>query len=294
MPSLRSSLPPMTCLAAFEAAARLGSFTHAAVELNLSQAAISRQIKLLETNLGTTLFARNRHDVSLTEQGRRFAEQASPALRAIAEIATTMRARNEATLTVFAEMSLAAHWLTPRLAGFMAANPEIALNLVTSNRTMSEEPGTFDVALHYSGAASGLLSHKISDDQIFAVAAPELAKKPLSDLPLLHLVQPGRGWMDWASFCIKTGQPPPTTSRLTFNTYSSLLDAAMAGAGVALGWGLMVSDALRDGRVVQVGNARTPSPHALTAHTPKTSANHQPTKVFLRWLNRQADQTARG
>ena len=123
-------LPPLTTLRAFEAAARLGSFSRAAEEISVTHSAVSHQVRALERALGTPLFQRNGKRVSLTEAGRHLAGRVGAALREIADAAQAVRRRDRGrVLTVSTLPSFAARWLMPRLGRFMERHPEIDVNL---------------------------------------------------------------------------------------------------------------------------------------------------------------------
>lgn len=131
--NLRNRLPSLGTLAAFEAASRLGTFTQAAAELNLTQAAVSRQIRMLEDHLGVLLFKRCRHDVILTAEGERFSARVNPALRSIGDATDSIRYGYAEDLTICSEICFAAHWLMPRLSRFQAKNEGLNLRIVTSS-----------------------------------------------------------------------------------------------------------------------------------------------------------------
>ena len=180
MPNLRNRLPPLNSLAAFEAAARHGSFTRAAVELNLSQAAISRQIRVLEEHLGVSLFERRRHDVGLTPDGERYARTVNPAVNAIGDATAAIKVSGESIdqVVICSEICLAAFWLVPRLSRFQALHPGLDLKLLTSNRPMEMESEPFDVALQYGlPANAGFMSHPLCTDEIVVVCSPTVRKK---------------------------------------------------------------------------------------------------------------------
>src|SRR2546422_2969213 len=127
------TLPPLSALRPFEAAARLESFSRAAEELHITHGAVSHQVRALEEHLGTALFSRQGKRVALTAAGRTFAERVRNALAEIAQAAEALRAgRNDKSLKVSVLPSFASRWLMPRLIRFMDAHPEIEVNVIAT------------------------------------------------------------------------------------------------------------------------------------------------------------------
>lgn len=154
MNRLGKSLPPLASLLPFEAAARLESFTRAAAELHLTQAAVSRQIRALEDDLGTRLFERRNRAVFLTEAGRELGGAVSGALETVAARADDLRGRHrEGEVVMFAQLCEAFYWVMPRLAGFHQRHPRVELRVAASTRPLTEAAERFDVALQTTGRA---------------------------------------------------------------------------------------------------------------------------------------------
>jgi DNA-binding transcriptional LysR family regulator len=130
---MRSSFPPLSCLLAFEAAARRASFSAAAIELHLTPSAVSHQIAKLEELLGVRLFERSARSIALTEAGREYMSRVSGALDAISSATDNARKGVRNALYVHAAPSFASLWLMPRLANFAQAHPGIALSLSSSD-----------------------------------------------------------------------------------------------------------------------------------------------------------------
>jgi len=291
--NLRKRLPPLGTLAAFEAAARLRTFTRAAEELNLTQAAVSRQIRLLEQDLGVQLFKRRRHDVILTYEGERFAAKVGPALQIIGDAADFLKSRYAEDLTICSEICFAAHWLMPRLSGFQLKHPQLNLRIITSSRPIDSETEEFDLALAYGRAGSRrVYSHPLADDEIVAVCspsvrariAPERLDEMLERENLIHFRHQEGNWMDWERFLAHFGATPNKVPKLVFNTYNSALDAAMTGNGVMLGWRRSVERPLADGRLVAVEALAVPSPDPISAHVPRDKSRSVPVDAFLNWI----------
>jgi len=280
-------------LAAFEAACRHLSFTRAAIELNLTQAAISRQIRALEAHLGTRLFERRRHDVVLTTEGLRFAADVNPALAVIGDATVSLKSGYVEEVTIFTEMCLAAHCLMPRLSRFQASNSNVSLRILTSNKSLEAETEQFDVGLSYGFSRSPVFqSEPIAVDKIIAVCSPAVRRtlpercsaRHLAQSNLISFEQRDTDWMGWAQFLAAFKARPQGSSRLIFNTYNSAIDAAIEGYGVALGWGHVVAKPLRDGRLVEIKGFEVPSPDPLCVHTRTDRPKRAALQSFASWM----------
>ncbi|MGI9505503.1 MAG: LysR family transcriptional regulator, partial [Geminicoccaceae bacterium] len=203
----RNQLPPLTALPAFEAAARLLSFTRAAEELAVTQAAISRQIRVLEEYLGVRLFDRHHRRIRLTEEGQRFQHVVAVALDLVAGSAEELRGRAISTdLTIAADISMAHLWLLPRFPRFREAFPDIAVNILASEREADCLKDGVDLALLYgNGDWPGFDAHLLVQEEIFPICSPAYLQtrppiKSLDDLAgevLLDLRGERWDWVDW-------------------------------------------------------------------------------------------------
>lgn len=261
MENLRRALPPLDPLVAFDAAARHESFTRAAEELNLSQAAVSQQIRNLEQNLGTSLFTRAHRRVRLTGEGRAFQHSVSAALRQIAAAAAELRAApDRARLTVGVDQSVAALWLLPRLPRFHRRFPDVALRLVASDEERDSLSSDIDIAIiHGAGAWPGFASDRFFAEEIFPVCSPDYlagrriaGAEDLAAQALLELEDARWDWMNWRTWLSRAGAHLPRRPEiLLVNSYPLLIEAAKNGQGVALGWARLVDDALAAGALVR-------------------------------------------
>ncbi|CAN1525703.1 LysR Transcriptional regulator [Paracoccaceae bacterium] len=274
MPNLRQTLPPMVSLAAFEAVCRHFSFTRAAVELNLSQSAISQQIRSLERDLGQPLFERHRHDVTLTPAGRVYAENIEPALRVISDASVSLRAGPApGRLLVFTDLCLAAYWLVPRLGRFQAPEREVDIKVLTSARPFHLQSEPAHLAIQYGGPLrAGYALAASFADRVIAVCSPafratmpsRVSLKDLTETALIHLDQPGRDWTDWPGFLGAQGLGwRPEKRRLEFSAHSHAVEAAIQGQGVALAWSHSIRDLLVQGRLLAVEDFAISSPQDL-------------------------------
>lgn len=266
-------LPPLTTLRAFEAAARLGSFSRAAEEISVTHSAVSHQVRALERALGTPLFQRNGKRVSLTEAGRHLAGRVGSALREIADAARVVRRRDRGrALTVSTLPSFAARWLMPRLGRFMEQHPEIDVSLHTSVALVDLERDEVDIAIRFGkGNWPGLEALKFMDDELFPVASPgfnrgRLPRRP-ADLAKFRLMRSDdEFWTPWfqaAGVKIEEPQSP------IFSDSAFLLQAATDGQGIALARRSIAEDDLRAKRLVRLFDIAAPAQGANYLVWPK-------------------------
>lgn len=244
-------------LRVFEAAARLRSFTAAALALGTTQPAVSQQIKRLEEQLGTRLFDRIYRGIELTEAGQMLFEQVHQGLQAMEDgIAQASGRGQREVLQVATDFAFAAFWLMPRLQRFHEAYPQVDVSLVTGERSQGMLRPDIDVAILFGdGRFHQGESRWLFDEEVFPVCSPRLIHgKPLSAaalqrLPLLHLKgEQASRWFDWAGVFRGLGveaAPPP--GQLRFDNYTLLLQAAIAGQGVAIGWRHLVDGLVDQG-----------------------------------------------
>jgi LysR family glycine cleavage system transcriptional activator len=297
-------LPSLNALRAFEAAARHLSFTRAAAELNVTQTAISHQIRGLEEQLGVQLFRRLPRGLLLTEEAQRYAR----ALRAAFEQMTAATEQLSASgaggaLNLSTVPSFAAKWLVPRLGRFRAAHPEIDLRIGTSLRLVDFAREDFDAAIRMGrGDYPGLRVDALFGEVMFPVCSPRLlaGPKPLSrpeDLRhhvLLHDVDvttsafatPPQAWRLWLE---RAGVQGIDVERgPVFEDSAMLLDAAAEGQGVALGRSALVAADLAAGRLVKPFDLSLP--FALTYYLvcPEATADRPKIAAFRAWLLAEA------
>ncbi|BEG74293.1 LysR family transcriptional regulator [Achromobacter xylosoxidans] len=252
----RRFLPPMHMLRAFETAARLGSFTAAATELNVTQSAVSRQIRLLEDLLGANLFMRVRQSVALTEAGEIYASEIREALRRIGSATLGFKANPQGgTLKLAILPTFGTRWLAPRLPHFMAANPGINLNLVTRLLPFDFDLEPLDAAIHYGqpdwpGAEMDfLLPETVVPACSRALRARHELLRPedLLRAPLLHLVSRPDAWERWFS---THGVADAVVHGMLLDQFALMTQAAVAGLGVALLPSFLAEDEFRRGDLV--------------------------------------------
>lgn len=295
MNRIGKSLPPLSSLLPFEAAARLESFTRAADELHLTQAAVSRQIRALEDDLGTRLFERRNRAVFLTEAGRELGRAVTGALETIAARAGELRgARRSGEVVLFSQLCEAFYWVMPRLAGFHQRHPRIELRVAVSTRPLTEATERFDVALQTTGRASG--SHHLVftvSEEVFPVCSPSyLAGRrtplDLAELPdhrLLHHQADPPDWLDWDDWLERQGLALRVGSQgSVFDSYPVMMQAAVEGHGMALGWQRTVERLLQSGALVRPFAHSVFLRDGLSAYQGKPGRVPPETEALLAWL----------
>jgi len=248
-------------LVAFEAAVRLGSFTKAAGELNVTQPAISRQIRELERHLGFDLFKRQAGRILPTYCGDRLYESVSTHLREIALTGLNLRQEksSQRLICIHTIVVNATHWLLPALPDFHSKHPNIKLRVIASDDPLIDDD-SIDISIRFGrGNWPGTWSRLLLDEVIFPVCSPRLIERlgqpasleDLAGMPLLQLEANKGPWLDWRNWFSCLAKHPTTSIRQTFvGNYSTVIHAAVQGQGIALGWKYMVADDLRSGRLL--------------------------------------------
>lgn len=284
MANLRQQLPPLTALVAFEAAARRCSFTRAAQELNITQAAVSRQIRLLESNLGVSLFHRLHRSVTLTTEGERLLHTVRVALEyladGVAQIRIQSRAARKTLITVVVSHAVASFWLLPRLWQFQAKFSALEVQVLATDQELEQLEQSFDIAIRYgAGNWPGLNARYLGTPEIVTVCSPAYFDRnpfcqpeQLVQQTLLCQDDLRWDWLDWPIWLAELGiKNKIPHHKLTFNTYPLVIQAALAGQGVALGWRYLVDDLLADGSLIQPLTLSLTSPHQFYLVTPENT-----------------------
>lgn len=246
----------------FEAAGRHLSFTRAAAEMNITQAAVSRQIRALEERLGSPLFQRGGRPLHLTPEGRRLHHAVTMGLEHIAGAVSEIQALpTDAAVTVATTLAFASFWLMPRIPRFRAAHPDIDLRVVAADRLTDPVGEHMDVIIRYGNAPlPGYQPTYLLDEEIFPVCSPRYQEQhPGAAAPgdlvhevLLHLDEDDPHWINWHAWLERMGVHGPAPRRgLRINNYPMLIQAALDGQGVALGWRHLVDDFLARGALVR-------------------------------------------
>lgn len=291
-------------LRSFEAAARLRSFTAAAFELGTTQPAVSQQIKRLEDQLVTRLFDRIYRGIELTEAGEVLFSHVQTGLQSIESglVAITDQRQHE-VLQVATDFAFASYWLMPRLHRFHKLNPDVDVSLVTSERTHSMLRPDIDVAVLFGdGRFKQGESHWLFSEEVFPVCSPQLTagrtlplpNDVLREFPLLHLRgESNNNWFDWGGVFRALDIPQsPAPGQLRFDNYTLLIQAAIGGQGVAIGWRHLVDDLLEQGLLCRPVAASAVSGYGYYVVLPQRKRRVQIVQQFVDWL--ASEQTLSG
>ena len=258
----RKKLPSLTALVALEAAIRHRSFTAAAKELGVTQAAVSRLIALLEDDFGRPLFNRGHRTIEPTPACLILGAALAESFSSIADSVDAVRASVSDVVTIGATIAFSSLWLLPKIAEFRQLNPEVQIRVVSQDSKLDLTHGGIDIAVRYGvppfNDGTVLAS---SGDRIYPVCSPDYAIShdlrnfPLGDHELIDTDVPNRSWYRWADWFARIGKKPANSrSMLRFTHYNETISAACAGQGVALGWDTLIKTHVAEGRLVRVGD----------------------------------------
>ena len=292
--AMATRLPSLNGLRAFEAAARHLSFTAAASELNVTQTAISHQIRRLEDELGIRLFVRQNRSLTLTVEAKEYL----PGIRAAfndLRLATDRLLRKDGgrVLTVSTLASFAAKWLLPRLSSFQQAHPEIDVRITSSTSLVDFRRDDVDAAIRYGrGHWAGLRADWLTADELFPVCSPELLQgdRPLrcpEDLAHHTLLHSSGGYDDdWRLWLTAAGLPSDISKQpgLSFDLILMTVQAAIDGLGVAMGRTSYVEGDIAKGRLVVPFKIALPADAGFYLVSPQARAESAKLSAFRKWL----------
>ena len=291
------SRPPLHALQGFVATARARNLSRAAEQLHLTTSALSHQIKGLEERIGQRLFVRNARGVSLTADGQQLYERIAAHLDGIENALRPYRSRRGDVLSLTLMPSFANGWLVPRLPRFLAAHPQLELNLQSSIELVDfDRDGALDAGLRYGpGHWPGLEAVHLFDDWIAPTASPGLIARlgrptlqTLGDYPLLGA--PGGRWSDWFA---QFGGSAPQRFVANFDDTEALHRAAGEGLGIAFGRLTMARPLIEAGRLQLLFPQRLKSDYAHYLVLPPRSREHAGLAAFRAWLLEEAHAYAR-
>ena len=289
-------LPPLTSLRAFEAAGRHLSFTLAAAELKVTQAAISHQVKSLEEHLGKALFLRLPRHLELTAVGKTLLPVVRGAFDQIGQtVADLTDGKSGSAITVRLAPSFAAKWLSPRLEDFRRKHPRIELALRHSNEPADFARQAIDLAITYGkGDWPGVVADKLLSIDFFPVCAPGYlhGEHPLTDIANLryHTLLHDADFQNWTDWLLLAGAPDIDPTRGTVMDDTNVLtQAAVNGLGIALGSTPFVADHLEAGRLVRPFESTLRSDFAYYVVCPKQHLERSSVRAFKEWLIQQKD-----
>ncbi len=283
------STPPLPWLRAFEASARHLSFTNAAAELNLTQAAISKQVKLLEQHLREPLFERLPRSVLLTKVGAAYLPKVQDAFeRLSAGTIEVFGGRRAELLTVRSAIGYALNVLAQKLPRFLAAHPGTGVRIVSSVWTGDSEYQQYDLDIRYGfGRWPGYRADRLTWEVLEPVCLPQIAarlRRPddLAEERLLHVLGYQEGWATWLAAAGARGVN--AGSGLHLDTSLMALEVAANGGGVALGRGSLIAKDLASGRLVRPFDLSVPVDECFYLAAPDQGRAHPGATIFRDWL----------
>lgn len=295
-------LPPLSALRAFEAAARLQSFSKAAEELNVTPAAISHQVHALEEDLGVSLFNRRNRAVELTASARVLLPGLTEAFAGIQNSVRRLRSHNDTgTVNVTASPSFAGKWLVQRLHRFQEQHPQVDVRISATDTMVDLTRGDFDLAIRYgAGRYAGLDVELLMSNEVFPACSPALLRDgPPLETPadlrhhaLIHDQQVDRDPLapTWSMWLKAAGVDGADAARgLSFNNNVLALEAALAGHGVTLAYSTVAAADLAAGRLVRLFTLSLPDNFAYYIVTAPGALERPKVKAFRDWLRQEAD-----
>jgi LysR family glycine cleavage system transcriptional activator len=287
---------PLAALRAFEAAARHVSYSRAAEELNLTHGAISFQMRALKEELGVDLFKRQGRRMVLTPEGQRLFGYVRDGFARLEQGMEDVRAaRRGQVLTVSVHPGFTSYWVIPRLADFQRQHPEIDVSLLPNTALTDFSREDIDMALRYGpGNWPGVVAVKLMDEEVFPVCSPRfnggiLPKQPreLADLTLLRDAR--QPWGDWFK-SIGLDLPEPDRGPV-YNEPSLVLQAAIAGQGIALARGALARPAIEAGHLTRLFPRGARARFSYYIVYPPAAASIPRVTTFRDWLLRQAEES---
>ena len=288
------ALPPLPSLLAFEAAARLQNFSHAAGVLGMTQSAVSQHVTVLEQSIGQPLFRRLHRGVTLTEAGVALYAAVGRGLDTIEAALAELRQEPRApALSIATDFGFASFWLMPRLEALGRALPGVEVRIVTTQNASHQAQTDADVTIIFGLAAPGAI--RLLVESVVPVCSPAFLERHRAPdgaidwarLPLLDLdgPEPSR-WLRWRDW-FEIQQLPPRRRRETtvhLNTYPLVVEAAMLGQGAALGWQPLLDRHLASGALVAMVNTAVVTERGYALLEPPSSAGNPAVPLFRRWL----------
>ncbi|CAM3472445.1 LysR substrate-binding domain-containing protein [Bordetella sputigena] len=291
---MRKGIPNLSALQAFEATARLGTFSRAAEELSLTHSAVYRQVASLEARLGVQLFTRVRRRIALTDHGAEYAGRIRHHLDQIEKdtFGLVSRTGMGRSLHIAVVPTLATTWLIPRLADFNRLHPDITVSLSVRTLPFQFKDQPFDGALYHGDhvwpGTRGVLLFR--ERELVPVCAPALAQAsraqsggPLAGMPHLHLNSRPDAWRLWyAENHFLFG--PQAAGGPRYELFSMVLAAAQAGLGVGLVPRFLAQESLDAGLVVMPTPGVLPVPHSYYFSYPDRGPRGDAPRIFQSWL----------
>lgn len=281
---------PLSAIRVFEAAARLGSFTRAAGELGITQAAVSWQVKALERRLDQALFLRLPREVALTAAGERLARAASEAVNLLRAALEDLTETGEGVLAITTMQTLATQWLAPRIGAFQVAHPKLAVRLEASSRLTDLIHENLDVAVRGGyGDWPGMEAHFLFPSEQTPLCTPQMLEslggleRPEDLLSAPRIGSPDE-WATWFQVAGVATPGPSAPPRLMADTQTLEVASALAGQGVALGSPILFQTDIAAGRLVRPFEAVMPLGGGYWLVYPKDRRRSPKIVAFREWL----------
>jgi LysR family glycine cleavage system transcriptional activator len=294
---MAAQLPPLQAIRAFEAAARHLSFTRAADELGMTQAAVSYQIKVLEDRVGAPLFIRKPRQVALTEAGRRLADASGQAFDILREAWSSVRGDAEGTLVISTVQTFAT-WLAKHLGPFQIAHPALAVRIVVTSEVVDFTRDEVDIGIRSGGGKwPTIASHHLFDADFTPMLSPRLAdtiggvKEP-ADLFKLPIIGPDDPW--WEVWFDMAGVSPDGLKGRPLNRFGAQAlegTAAIAGQGVGILTPAFFQDELETGRLIMPFDLIGNDGHAYWLVYPESRRNLPKIRAFRDWMLAELENT---
>jgi DNA-binding transcriptional LysR family regulator len=296
----RQEITSLSALFALEAAGRLSSFTLAARELGVTQAAVSKQIAMLEADLRTVLFFRKHREVQLTEKGLELFRVTTKALSAIGSTMKDIRGTSRVRpVTIAATMTNSHFWLLPRLPEFRKRHPDVAIRILSQEEPVDLKDGAIDMAIRFGdgnwndGAVTSLFEGVVyaMASPGFLAARPELtAVEDVLRCPLIAYDAPDPTWVSWSDWLAGTDmQVRLPTPALSCTRYIDAVQAACADQGIVLVWGGVTGGVEERGALVRVPGPQITPEGAFCLVLPKGGLRSSDATLFSEWLLGEAE-----
>jgi LysR family transcriptional regulator, glycine cleavage system transcriptional activator len=298
-----SRLPSLDLVRGFVAVGRRMSITLAAQDLCLTQSAISRQVHALEGILGVKLFVRGHRSIQFTAEGERLFRIADVSVQQLQDVFGTLDTRQQRRpVTLTLSTGVASLWLLPRLSRFQALHPDIDVRVAANNKVLDLKAEGIDLAIRYGPQSSvppG--SPRLFGERLIPVCHPSLRGGRLDSAEavrrnvLLEFDEPRRPWLQWGDYLngLGLGGVKPRAV-LRFNQYDQVIQAAVAGQGIALGRVALVEAMLKDGRLVSLANPARHASGTEVAYWLVTAQDSRPdVQSVIEWIKAEAEASSR-
>ena len=282
----------LTALEIFEAAGCARNFTSAANALGMSQPALSHRISQLERQLGTALFRRGHRGVSLTREGEELLSVCSRSLEEIRQaIARLSRAKDDVRVLIATDFAFASFWIMPRLPDFQRSLPNAELSVVATQHAGKEAPGDVDLTIYLAERREETERRAVLfEEEVLPVCSPDYlvrhgpfaSAEDLLAKGLLHLAGPTDApWLTWRQWFEKVGLAyAPSSTQMTLSNYMLVIQAALSGRGICLGWRGLIDEAVNEGQLVPAFDRTVASGRAYHIERSEAGTKELALKMF--------------